>query len=591
MEPSLRPAAKAASEEHLAVERLSKWNRLRIKQIEWYKTSSERITLMKKQGLLYGSFILMLSVIISRVAGLIFKIPLTNILGGTGMGYFQSAYTVFTPIYSICAMSLPPAISTLVAESTAFARYKNIRSIKKTALIAFSIISLILTLIPIIFADFIATRIIGNSLSAPAIAAISPCIFFGTLTAVYRGYFEGLKNMTPTAISQIVESVVRTVCGLGFAYYASVQLGGINDFTTPVIAAAAILGVTVADLLGLVYIIIWYRLLGDGISKNDLLHSDPAQSIKTTLKQLVILMIPMTISSVVSSLMNAVDLSTIMLCIKSSLRNRPELYVQKYVEIISSGTSLEELPNFLYGSFTGLAMTVFSLAPSLCSVFGKSALPNISEAYAIGDKKRVEKEIIRVISIVSLISVPAGFGLSVMSEEILFILFSNRQLEISVCVLPLAIISLSTPFLAISISVYSMLQAVGKQTVPVKITLIGAIVKLSLNTVLVPITSLGLSGAAISTSISYVVMCIASICILFKHTRINAKSIYTPLLSIVGGALSSISAKTCLNLLQCYHKSALNVIISIAFAVIIYIIAVMLLDKSTKNKLVAEIFK
>lgn len=507
------------------------------------------------------------------------------------MGYFQSAYTVFTPIYSICAVSLPPAISTLVAENSAFGRYKNIRNIKKTALIAFSAISVILMLIPLVFSDFIATKIIGNALCAPAIAAISPCILFGTVTAVYRGYFEGLKNMTPTAVSQMIEAVVRTLCGLGFAYYASVQLGGINDFTTPVIAAAAILGVTVADLAGLIYIILRFKIFGDEISKHDLVLDNKAERMRTTFKQLVILMIPMTVASVVASLMNAVDLSTIMLCIKSSLRNQPELYAKKYAQIIDSGISFEELPNFLYGSFTGLAMTVFSLAPSLCSVFGKSALPNISEAYAKKDMERVSKEITRVIAIVSFISIPAGFGLSAMSEEILCVLFSNRQLEISVCIVPLSIISLSTPFLSISGAVYSMLQAVGKQDIPVKITLLAAITKLILNTILVPITSLGLSGAAISTAVSYIVMCIISTLVLFKHTETNYRRIITPLLSLIGGVAASIGAKACANLLNSYRQSAVNTAISIAFAVIIYIIMVMLLDKSTKNKLIEEIFK
>ncbi len=546
---------------------------------------------MKKQGLLYGSFILMLSVIVSRVAGLIFKIPLTNILGGTGMGYFQSAYTVFTPIYSICAVSLPPAISALVAENSAFGKYKNIKSIKKTTLIAFSVISFILMLIPIVFADFIATRIIGNSLSAPAIAAISPCIFFGTVTAVYRGYFEGLKNMTPTSVSQMVEAVVKTVCGLWFAQYARRQLGGINDFTAPIIAAAAILGVTAADLAGLIYIVLRYRICGDGISKDNLKRDTSSQRMRDTFKQLVILMIPMTIASVVSSLMNAVDLSTIMLCIKSSLRNQPELYSQKYAQIINSGVSLEELPNFLYGSFTGLAMTVFSLAPSLCSVFGKSALPNISEAYARSDMTRVNKEITRVIAIVSLISIPAGFGLCAMSKEILDVLFANRQLEISVCIVPLSIISLSTPFLAFSGAVYSMLQAVGKYDMPVKITLAGAVIKLILNTILVPITSLGLSGAAISTAMSFVIMSFISVTVLFRHTAMDFKKITTPLISLFGGVLSGIGARLCLNLLNAYRQGVLNTVISIAFAVIIYIIAIVLLDKSTKNKLITEIFK
>ena len=571
------------------------WNRSDKNQIEWYKTPLEGLVLLKKQGLLGSSFVLMLSVVVSRIAGLIFKIPLTNLLGGAGMGYFQSAYTVFTPIYSICAVSLPPAISALVAENSAFARYRNIRNIKKTALIVFSAISLVLALIPMIFAEFIAVRIIGSENAQYAIAAISPCIFFGTVTAVYRGYFEGLRNMTPTAVSQMVEAIVRVICGLGFAFFASCNLGGINDFTLPLIAAAAILGITAADLAGLIYIVLRYTIGGDGITKQDLMSDTHKERKRTALKQLIVLMIPMALASLVSSLMNAVDLSTIMLCIKSSLRNQPQLYAEKYAEIIDSGVSLDELPNFLYGSFTGLAMTVFSLAPSLCSVFGKSSLPTISEAYAKKDTKTVSKEIIRVIAIVSVISIPSGLGLSVMAKEVLQILFASRQSEIAVSIMPLAIISLGTPFLAISGAVFSMLQAVGKQDTPVKITMTAAVIKLVLNMILVPMTSLGISGAAISTLASFVVICIMSLNVLLKHTKTSLRACITPLLSLFSGLISAAAAMVSVSLLNKYEYFLAHylqiALISIVNAVIIYIILIILLDKSTKNRLIKEIFK
>lgn len=551
--------------------------------------------ILKKQGLLVSSFILMVSVLVSRIAGLIFKIPLTNILGGAGMGYFQSAYTVFTPIYSICALSLPPAISALVAENSAFKRYRNIRNIKKTALIVFSLISFILTLIPIVFSRFIAVRIIGNENAQYAIAAISPCIFFGTVTAIYRGYYEGLRNMTPTAISQMVEAVVRVICGLGFSYIAVINFGGVSDFTLPLIAAAAILGVTAADFAGLIYILLRYKIGGDGISRAELANDHHKERKRTALKQLIVLMIPMALASLVSSLMNAVDLSTIMLCIRSSLRKSPELYIEKYASIIASGTSLEDLPNFLYGSFTGLALTVFSLAPSLCSVFGKSSLPNISEAYAKKDLATVQKEIKRVFAIISVISIPAGFGLSVMSGEVLRLLFSSRQNEILVSKLPLEIISLGTPFLAISGAAYSMLQAVGKQDTPVKITLLAAAVKLGLNMILVPLPLLGISGAAISTLASYVIICVMSVYVLFKETDMNIKALGTSLIPLICGIAAALTAGVTSNILNKVkyfsENNVQSVAISIANAVIIYILLLALLDKSTKNWLAKEIFK
>ncbi len=555
----------------------------------------EGLIVLRKHGLLTNSLILMLSVVVSRIAGLLFKIPLTNVLGGTGMGYFQSAYTVFTPIYSICAVSLPPAVSALVAENMAFKKYSNVKRIKNVALWAFALISFILTVLTMVFSKLLATRAIGNENAVYAILAISPSIFLGTVTAVYRGYFEGLKNMVPTAVSQAVEAIARVICGLGFSFLAIVRLGSINDYTLPLIAAAAVLGVTAADLAGLIYIVIRYRFCKDRIELMCANDRSDSKERYCAMKRLISLMLPMSLAALVSSLMNAVDLSTIILCIKTSLRNKPELYLEKYAKIIESGISFEELPNFLYGSFTGLALTVFSLAPSLCSVFGKSSLPIISEAYAGKDFEGLGKETKRVFAIVALISVPAGFGLSAMAKEVLEVLFASRVNETLVSALPLSIISLGTPFLAIGGAAFSMLQAVGKQSVPVTVTLIGSLVKLALNSVLVPVTSLGLAGAAISTVISYAVICIISVWVLFKEIKLSFKSLCTPLLTIGAGIVSSLTARASLRLFGNYdffaQKALVTTVLSIANAVIIYILCIVLLDKSTKNRLIKEIFK
>lgn len=98
---------------------------------------------MKKQSFLFGSIILVISVIISKIIGLLFKIPLANILGGTGMGYFSCAYAIFMPVYAISVTGLPAAVSRMVAENMAFERYANVRKIRRVATITFSAVGLI----------------------------------------------------------------------------------------------------------------------------------------------------------------------------------------------------------------------------------------------------------------------------------------------------------------------------------------------------------------------------------------------------------------------------------------------------------------
>lgn len=558
---------------------------------------------MKKQSVLYGSFLLMLSVIVSRVAGLILKIPLANMLGGTGMGYYSSAYAVFMPLYALCAGSLPPAIAQSVSESAAFCNNSRIAKTKRSALIFFSAVSLAVSLVPLVFADFISARIIGNPEAKLSVMAISPCIFFGTVTAIYRGYYEGLKNMTPTAVSQMADALVKLVSGLGLAYAVEIYANRLymnaepvfgkiclNEYeasaaSLPYVAAAAVLGTALADLAAMLYLILYSRL-----HKKERTSSRDGMFDSGILKELLRMIMPIALASLVSSLLSTIDLSTIILMIKLSLRRHPELYAERYAAVISSGVTLKELPNFLYGSFTGLSMAVFTLAPSLCAVFSKSAFPKISECYAKRDVCEASREIRRAVCLSIYISLPAGLGIAAFSRQILGLLFSSRYAEIEVSSQPLTILALSTAFLAVSVSCYTMLQAIGRADLPVKITLVGAVIKLILNIALIPLNQSGLSGAAASTVISYFIMCVWSIAALYRITGTKPRLVFSVIIPAVCSVLSVGGAKYAYNYLSQRLSLLISLCISVIFAVIIYILTLVLLDISTKNELSTQIF-
>ncbi len=560
---------------------------------------------IKKQGIIKSSLILMVSVLVGKAAGLVFKISLANMLGGTGMGYFSSAYAVFTPLYSICAASLTPAVAQLVSENEARGSLGRVKAVKSAALRLFTLPGILLSVLPMAFAGFITEKFIGNEGAKFAVVAILPCVFLGTVTAVYRGYYEGLRNMLPTALSQITESVVRVCAGIGFGYgmqrYAlleycnkgsfwGIQCRGINELNAialPYIAAAAVLGVTASEISSFIFMLLRHRFGRDGMDEN---IKPKAYEIKSEKKRLLALILPLSLAGIAASLSGTVDLYTIISCIKNSLFKHPELYAEKYADVIASGVALKELPNYLYGSFTGLAGTVFGLTPSLCSVFGKSALPNISEAWAKNDKARVSREIRRVLTVTLFISVPAGFGLSVMSKEILSLLFRSRAQEVAISWLPLSIMSLGTAFVTSGGACYAMLQAVGRPDLPIVITLAGAAVKLLLNALLVPVPQLGLVGAAIASLVSGAVMCLCSAGLLYRITGTRPKPLLSLLPPMLCGALSCGAGIYILKTSQKYLPRALAVVFSVSFAVISYIFFIILLDNSTKNRFKAEIF-
>lgn len=546
----------------------------------------------------------MISVIVGKVAGLIFKIALANMLGGTGMGYFSSAYAVFTPLYALCAASLTPAVAQLVSENDARGNLKRVRGVKTAALRIFSVPGILCSVVPMVFAGFITKRFIGNEGAKLAVIAILPCVFLGTVTAIYRGYYEGLRNMTPTALSQITESAVRVISGIGFAAmtqkYSLSQfmtsgtvfgtacrtMGEMQDVSLPYVAAAAILGVTASEISSFLFMLIRCRFGGDGIDKSTIPES---YEIKSEGKKLMALIIPISAAGIVASLAGTVDLYTIIVSLKSSLAHHPELYVEKYADIISDGVSLKELPNYLYGSFTGLACTVFGLAPSLCSVFGKSALPNISEAWAQKNMSKVRKEIRRVMTITLYIALPAGLGLSAMARPVLNLLFSSRIHEVEVSAEPLMIMALGTAFSASAGAAYAMLQAVGRTDLPIVFNLAGAAVRLLLNTVLIPIPSLGIKGAAIASLASGAMMFLCSVTALYRITETKPQLFTSVVIPLLGGLIASLGALYIKNTSSNYLSEPVSVCFSVVFAVISYIIFVLLLDISTKNKIKKEI--
>ena len=133
------------------------------------------------------------------------------------MGYYSGAYAVFMPLYSLCAGSLSVAVAQMVSESSAFGDRRRMLLIRRLSVLFFGAIGIILTLIPLLFAGFISERLIGIPEAKLSIMAISPCVFLGTITAILRGYYEGLGDMTPSSVSQTVDALVKLIVGLGLS--------------------------------------------------------------------------------------------------------------------------------------------------------------------------------------------------------------------------------------------------------------------------------------------------------------------------------------------------------------------------------------
>ncbi|MGN0667405.1 MAG: polysaccharide biosynthesis C-terminal domain-containing protein [Huintestinicola sp.] len=473
-----------------------------------------------RSGFLYGSAVLILSAVITKAVGALFKIPLTNMLGGAGMGYFSAAYGIFMPVYAVSATGLPAAAARSVAGCISLGRADMIHTVKTTALRMFGAAGLIGTLLILLGAYPLCVFTSGSIAALPAVIAIAPTVAAGCLVSVYRGCFEGRRNMVPTAISQVIEAVVKLVAGLAACSWvmntarehpgrfihiigAENSSADIMELALPYAAAAAVLGITLASFAGLIYIAILDKRSSAG---EPVYHADENER-RRVRADLLKTAVPAAVGALVTNLTSVIDLATIMRTLSMLTEKSPEIFDG----LRDSVKNVSDIPNFVFGSFTGIAVTIFNLVPSVTNMFGKGMLPVASAAYAEKDRRKLGECSYNVLLSAALLSMPAGAGIAAMSPRIMELLFSGREAEIAVCVMPLRILGAALPFLCISSAAFSIFQAVGRADIPVKLMGIGAAVKLAGNLVLTSVPRLNISGAALSTLICYIVIFVLSI--------------------------------------------------------------------------------
>ena len=208
----------------------------------------------KKQNFIHGAAILTVGVIIMKLLGFIYKIPLGNILGDEGYSMFTSAYSIYFIFFTLATAGLPVALSRLIAEADANGRAKQEEKTFRVALATFAVIGVIFALVLFLFPEWLAAKYLENPDAALSIKAMAPSILLVCLVSAYRGYCQGNGNMIPTTVDEVLEVLFKVISGL---ILASCLLKA--GFGKPVGSAGAILGVSIGSVISLLYMIIYKR--------------------------------------------------------------------------------------------------------------------------------------------------------------------------------------------------------------------------------------------------------------------------------------------------------------------------------------------
>ncbi|MBR2779479.1 MAG: polysaccharide biosynthesis protein [Firmicutes bacterium] len=514
---------------------------------------------MTKKTFVKGAVILGAAGVVVKMLGAMFRIPLGNIIGDTGMGYYQTAYPIYVLLLSLTNGGLPTAVSRLVSERTAEGNHREAYRVFKISFGLMAGIGVLSSLFLLVGAPYIAS--FSSMKAVPAIRAIAPALIIVPLMSAFRGYFQGQQDMMPTAVSRIFEQLFRVALGLTLAVLL-VSRG--LEFA----AAGASFGATAGGLFGLSSILIIFMLRRKGI------HGDcaatpedmPSESWKTVMKKLVVIAVPITIGAAIMPVMSNIDL----LLVNSRLT--------------SAGFTPEEA-NSLYGQLSGFAASFVNFPQELTQGIALSIVPAIAAAYQVKDTAFLQKNIKLGLRMAMLIGMPCAAGLFVLAKPIMMMLYPLQQESAVSAAGCLAVLALGVVFLSAVQALTGMLQGIGRQMVPVANLAVGAVFKVIITFVLTAVPFINVRGAAAGTVCAYIVATVLN----YRAIRRYADVTFDLSLTFVRPALSAgvmgLAVFAAYRLLGGLCGNVLATLISVGIGVCVYAFLLFALKAITMDEL------
>lgn len=520
---------------------------------------------IKKQGFMKGVFILLLSQILIKAMGLVYRMYLTNRegFGDKGNAIYSSGFQIYALLLTISSIGVPNAVAKLVSERVAIGDNRGAHKIFKIAIVTFGFIGFGCSLLLFMGAKIIANYWLQMPEAEMSLVALSPSIFFVSLICVIKGYFNGRECVRVTANSQSIEQVFKTLLTIIIVEIIAMASGA----DTVVMAAGANIATTLASILCFFYLYRYYLSVKKEIArevKNSVNYK--YKGISRIIKDILSVSIPMSITPILGTLNKNIDSMTVIRGLKNFLG--------------------EEAAKAQYGILSGKVDTIVSLPMSFNIAFITALIPTVSSAKATGNfdtaKKRIEFTLLTTI----LIGLPCMVGLIVFAEPILKLLFPNQLSGAFI----LKVSATSIIFIVLEQTISGILQGFGKSYVPAIALGVGVIVKLILNNILIPINPEifilgGTAGAAISTTICHLVAFTIDMYVMSKYIKLDLKISSYIVKPIIATIMMAICAIYINKLLLCIISEKLCTILSLLIAAILYVILVFCLKIFSKDNI------
>ena len=519
----------------------------------------------KKNTFAKNVLMLMFSQVLIKLLGLIYRLAITNVkgFGDVGNGYYSAGYQVYAVLLIISSQGIPGAVSKLVSNKVAKGKYNEAHRVFKVSMVVFGIIGFIASLLLLLSANFVSSKILNVPDVSYVLKVLSPAIFFVCVSAVIRGYFAGLGTMKASSISQALEQFFNCVLTITFVY----ALIGKEPY---IMAAGGNLSTTLAILISFSYLIVFYKKnIKEWREESDDVVITTKEENKKMVKMIIATAIPLTVGSVISVVTSFIDTVTVSNCIQIA-----------YSGILKSKILLEKEAMRLTGILSKVD-TLVNLPLAVNLSFYSALIPEITAAISKKDFESASKKISFSISSSLLILIPCAIGFIVLADPILKMLYPNA----SDGALILQIAAVTMVFVGINHTIQGSLFGLGKMYTPALALLIGCVIKIGLNLVLITDPNINIYGAVISSFICQFVVFMIVYITMKRNIKVKfepMKHIVKPLLAglIMGAVIFFINY-----LFNGVIRNSILTIINIMIGAVVYLISVFALKILSKDEI------
>ena len=509
----------------------------------------------KKNDFIAQGSILAIASILVRVMGMIYRIPMTAIIGDKGNGFYSYAYSVYTILLLLSSYSLPLAVSKMVSAKAELGQWRNVKRVLICAIVFAIGIGTLFGLIVLVGAQFFTRVFFHSELAAIALRFMAPTILIMALLGVFRGFFQGLQNTLPTAVSQIVEGLINAVMSVVFAYFLfdfghGFDTASASDMGCAWGAAGGAIGTGAGALAGLIFcfvLFIAYRRILEVNIRRD--KTGTQQEYKDIFRLMLSIALPVIFSTALYNLIDLID---------GSLFNN-----------IMASKDMSDVKDSIWGAYNAKALLLVHIPVSISSAMAVSLVPTLTAAYALGNHKTAKAKVNAILRFISILAFPSAVGLFVLADPIIKTLFAGDKSSASTYLMAVAPAVITFSFSTIT---NSILQGVDRMDLPVRHSLAAMAVHVAILLLLCIGFDLGIYGVIISYVIYALVITILNFRSIYKILNYRLDIVTLLIKPALASAVMGVICFACYKILHSFMGKTVPMLISVIVAIVVYFV-------------------